>query len=93
MNLIAPNVCLHTLFINTACRDLDMSLPTVTELASLTTVTSMLSKIDLKSGFLHIPLRHHNRRLYWFRWLDHLFELTVTGALNLQPQCSRGYRE
>lgn len=59
------------------CNAPELKLPSVPVLASVTRESSLLAKFDLKSGFLHIPLRDEDKLLYCFQWLGEYFWFEV----------------
>ena len=63
-------LCLHTLHVNNALRDCPFSLPTVYDLAIMTEPGYGVTTVDIKSGFLHIPLQSKSKRLLGMQFPD-----------------------
>lgn len=65
-----PRLCLNSHFVNlkTEKSELDLTLPTITDLACLVNSDSVMAKLDCKSGFLQILLQEDSMYLFGFKY-------------------------
>lgn len=71
-------LCLHTLRCNDKTqKKLHMTLPSVTEVAGMTSKSVLMVKYDLKSGFLHVPLLPSSMKLFYLHWQGRFYKFIV----------------